>query len=57
MSKSLFERNSLSWHAMLKMAKIELQLISDPDMYIFFEKGTRGGPSYIFNRYSKASNL
>ena len=57
MSTSLFERNSLIWHAMLKMAKIELQLISDPDMYIFFEKGTRGGPSYISNRYSKASNL
>ena len=25
-------------------------------MYIFFEKGTRGEISYIFNRYSKANN-
>ena len=25
-------------------------------MYIFFEKGARGGISYIFNRYSKATN-
>ena len=25
-------------------------------MYIFFEKGTRGGISYISDRYSKASN-
>ena len=46
----------LSWDAMLKMTKIELELIPDPDMYIFFEKGTRGGISYISNRYSKANN-
>ena len=45
----------LSWDAMLKMTKIELELIPDPDMYIFFEKGTRGG-IYVSNRYSKASN-
>ena len=25
-------------------------------MYILFEKGTRGGISYISNRYSKAKN-
>ena len=26
---------SLSWHAMLKIAKIELELIPDPEMYIY----------------------
>ena len=41
---------------MFKMVKIELELIPDPDMYIFFEKGTRSGISYISNRYSKANN-
>ena len=48
----------LSWDAMLKMTKIELELFSDPDIYIyiFFEKGTRGGISYISNRSSKANN-
>ena len=48
--------SGLSWDAMLKMAKIKLELITDPDTYIFFEKGTRGGVSYISNRYSKAKN-
>ena len=41
---------------MLNMAKVKLELISDLDMYIFFEKGMRGGVSYISNRYGKASN-
>ena len=31
----------LSWDAMLEMAKIELEFILDPDMYIFFEKGKK----------------
>ena len=35
---------------------MELEILSDPDIYIFFEKGTRGGVSYISNRYSKSSN-
>ena len=41
---------------MLKKTKIKLGLIPDPDMYIFFEKDTRGGIYYISNRYSKANN-
>ena len=41
---------------MLNMTKIKLQIISDPDMYICFKKGMRGGVSYIFNKYSKSNN-
>ena len=41
---------------MLKMTKIELELIPDPDMHLFFEKGTRGVTSYVSNRCSKANN-
>ena len=41
---------------MLKMTKNELELITDPDLYIIFEKGTKGGISYISNRYSKSNN-
>ena len=47
---------ALSWDVMLNMTKVELKLILDPDMYIFFEKGTRGRVSHISNRYSNANN-
>ena len=47
---------SLNWDVMFKMTKIKLELIRDPDMYIFFEKGTRAGISYISNRYSQTNN-
>ena len=55
--KKIFRNNSLnnlSRDAMLKITKTELELILDPDTYIFFEKGLRGGISYISNRYRKA---
>ena len=45
MSKSLFEHTTLSWDAMVNMKKVELELVSDPDMYISSEKGIRGGGS------------
>ena len=38
------------------MTKIKLELITDPDMYIFFEKGTIGGIFYNSNRHRKANN-
>ena len=34
MSKSLFEHTRVSWDPILKMTKLELELIPDPDMYI-----------------------
>ena len=41
---------------MLKMTKIELELIPDSDMYMFFEKGTRGRIFYGSNRFKKGYN-
>ena len=41
---------------MLNMTKIELEEISDIDKYLFIEKRTRGGVSYIAKRYAKANN-
>ncbi len=46
----------LAWDAMLKYTKIELDLISDPNMYQMIEKGIRGGISTIMKRYAKANN-
>ena len=46
---------ALSWDAMLSMTEVELDLISDVGMYLFFEKGMRGGVSYISKRHSKAN--
>ena len=41
---------------MLKMTGINLELITDTDMYQMVEKDLRGGISYISNRYSKPNN-
>ena len=46
----------LSWDAMLKTIKVKLELVPDLNMYIFFDKVTRGGISYIVNTCSKSSN-
>ena len=41
---------------MLNMTKIELELTSDSDMYLFFEKSLRGKIRYICKRPNKANN-
>ena len=37
------------------MAGVTLEKISDPDKYMLFEQGMRGGMSYINKRYTKVS--
>ncbi len=46
----------LAWDAMLKHTEVELDLLSDTDMYQMVEKGIRGGVSSIMKRYSKANH-
>ena len=44
--------SALSWDAICNMAKVELELVPDPDLCIFFEKEARGE---ISGRYSKVN--
>ena len=38
---------ALSWDAMLSMTKVEPELISDGDKYLFFEKNMRSGVQHF----------
>ena len=51
-----FSSPGLSWDAMRKMTKIELELKIDTDVHLFIEKGMRSGISYIAKRHSKAKH-
>ena len=51
-----FSSPGLRWDAMLKMTAVKFKKITDIDMYLFIEKGLRGGFSYIAKRYSEANN-
>ena len=46
----------ISWDALLKHSRIGLELLTDPDILLVFEKGIRGGISMISNRFGKANN-
>ena len=47
-----FSSPQLNWDAMLKMTGVKLEKIFNIGMYLFIEKGLRGGISYIAKRYS-----
>ena len=47
---------ALALDAMLKMTEVQLELLTDPDMFLFFERGVRGGVSMITKKYAKANN-
>ena len=46
----------LAWQACLKKTKVGLELLTDNDMLIMFEEGTRGGMCQASYKYVKANN-
>ena len=45
----------LAWDAALKITKVQLELLSDPDMLLIIESGIRGGIATISHRHAKST--
>ena len=51
-----FSAPSLAWDATLKITKIQLELLCDPDMLLMIESGIRAGIATISPRHAKSNN-
>ena len=51
-----FSAPGLAWDVALKIAKFELELLSDPNMLLMIENGIRGGIATISHCNTKANN-
>jgi len=47
---------SLSWAIALKMTRVKLNLLTDPDAYLMVENAMRGGIATISTRHAVANN-
>ena len=46
----------LAWQACLKKTGVKLELLTDNDMSLMIEKGSRGGICHAIHRFAKANN-
>ena len=46
----------MAWQAALKLTGVRLELLTDQEMLMFFEKSLRGGLCHAIHRYAKANN-
>ena len=46
----------LAWKTCLRKTRVRLELLTDPDMLLMFERGIRGGITQAVHRYAKANN-
>ena len=53
---SYFSATGLALDSTLKIAKVQLELLSDPDMLLMIESGIRGGIATISYHHAKANN-
>ena len=51
-----FSAPGLAWDAALKITKVQLELLNDPDMLLMIESGIREGIATISHRHAKANN-
>ena len=51
-----FSAPGLAWDAALKITKVQLELLSDPDILLMIESGIRGGLATISHCHAKANN-
>ena len=51
-----FSAPGLAWDAVLKITKLQLELLTNPNMLLMIESGIRGGILTLSHRHAKANN-